>query len=293
MMHQYISKYLDYVKFEKRLSKNSYLNYQYDLEHFSNNIKEKEITRIKTDDIEKYIKTFSTKNATTLARNVTTLRNFFKYLIKMNIIKDNPCENIDNPKLPKKLPEYLSISEVDLLLNIPIKNKYDIRNKAMLELLYSSGLRISELINLTVADVDFNNNIVNCVGKGSKERIIPINDYSLNYLKEYLNIRNSFIKKKNNDYLFLNNCGNRISRQGFTKNLNQILQHLDIKKHVTPHILRHSFATHLLEGGADLRSIQILLGHSDITTTKIYTHISDKKVKDDYEEYHPREKKEK
>ena len=194
--------------------------------------------------------------------------------------------------MEKKAPEILTIEEVDKLLDIPLKTKYDYRNKAMLEILYGSGLRISELINLTTRDVDFENAVIRCLGKGSKERIVPINDYIIHYLKLYLDKRNLFLIKGQNDYLFLNNHGKQMTRQGFLKNLQKILKEKNITKHVTPHTLRHSFATHILSGGADLRSIQLLLGHSDISTTKIYTHISHEKVRDDYKQFHPRGKKE-
>ena len=162
----------------------------------------------------------------------------------------------------------------------------------MLEILYGCGLRISELVNLTTRDVDFENAIIRCIGKGSKERITPINDYVIYYLKEYLERRPLLIKKETTDYLFLNNHGKKMTRQGFFKNLQKILKEKGITKYVSPHTLRHSFATHLLNGGADLRSVQILLGHSDISTTKIYTHISNEKVKKDYKNFHPRSNKE-
>ena len=178
------------------------------------------------------------------------------------------------------------------ILDIKLNTRFDYRNKAMLELLYSSGLRISELVNLTTRDIDFTNSIVRCFGKGNKERIVPISEYSLYYIKLYYDMRDTFFKGKINDYLFLNNHGKELTRQGFNKILNKILEEKNIKKEVTPHTLRHSFATHMLNGGADLRSIQILLGHSDISTTKIYTHISREKIKNDYEMYHPRSKEE-
>ena len=158
--------------------------------------------------------------------------------------------------------------------------------------MYGSGLRVSELISLTMRNIDLENDIVRCLGKGSKERIVPINDYSMYYLKLYIDKRNLFLINGFNDYLFLNNHGKQMTRQGFFKNLKKILLEKGIKKNVTPHTLRHSFATHMLSGGADLRSIQILLGHSDISTTKIYTHISKEKIKRDYEDFHPRSKKE-
>ena len=252
-----------------------------------------DITSINQKIIEDYLSYLNiNKDSRTIARNITSLNNFFKYLMIEKIIEVNPCEFIDRPKLSKKLPNVLSVEEVDKLLDIKLNTRFDYRNKAMLELLYSSGLRISELVNLTTRDIDFTNSIVRCFGKGNKERIVPISEYSLYYIKLYYDMRDTFFKGKINDYLFLNNHGKKLTRQGFNKILNKILEEKNIKKEVTPHTLRHSFATHMLNGGADLRSIQILLGHSDISTTKIYTHISREKIKNDYEMYHPRSKEE-
>jgi integrase/recombinase XerD len=232
-------------------------------------------------------------NPKSVSRNITSINNLFIFLLKDKKVTSNPCEFIDRPKLKKTLPDTLSFEEVSNLLDIPLVTKYDYRNKAMLEILYGSGLRISELISLTLRDIDMENDIIRCIGKGSKERIVPINDYEKYFVKSYLEYRSLFLINGDNDYLFLNNHGNRMTRQGFLKNLKKILLEKGIKKNVTPHTLRHSFASHLLSGGADLRSIQMLLGHSDISTTKIYTHISNEKVKRDYEEYHPRNSKEK
>lgn len=294
-MDNYLDDYFYFIKYEKKLSINTCDSYQNDLIQFRDFLMNKDINNIKIineKDITDYIKYISFKNSKTVARNITSIRNFFKYLETHNKINKNPCEKISNPKTNKNLPNVLTVKEVDRLLDIKLKNKFDYRNKAMLELLYGTGLRISELVNLKVNDIDFTNNVLICMGKGYKERIVPIGDYSLNYLKDYLNYRPQFIIKNINNYLFLNNHGKKITRQGFTKNLNKILKEEGITKKITPHTLRHSFATHLLEGGADLRSIQILLGHSDISTTTIYTHISNEKIKKDYEKYHPRNKKE-
>ncbi len=287
--------YIDYIKYERKLSLETVKNYKYDLEKFLLFLKEKgifDINLVTTKDIEDYLATLKNFSPKTVSRNITSINNFMLFLLKEKKIDFNPCEFIDRPKLNKNLPTVLSIEEVDKLLDIPLKTKYDYRNKAMLEILYGSGLRISELINLTTRDVDFENAVIRCLGKGSKERIVPINDYIIHYLKLYLDKRNLFLIKGQNDYLFLNNHGKQMTRQGFLKNLQKILNEKNITKHVTPHTLRHSFATHILSGGADLRSIQLLLGHSDISTTKIYTHISHEKVKDDYKQFHPRGKKE-
>ena len=298
LFYNYIKDYIDYTKYERKLSKETSKNYEYDLIHFNtflekNKYNLNDITSINQKIIEDYLSYLNiNKDSRTIARNITSLNNFFKYLMIEKIIEANPCEFIDRPKLSKKLPNVLSIEEVDKLLDIKLNTRFDYRNKAMLELLYSSGLRISELVNLTTRDIDFTNSIVRCFGKGNKERIVPISEYSLYYIKLYYDMRDTFFKGKINDYLFLNNHGKELTRQGFNKILNKILEEKNIKKEVTPHTLRHSFATHMLNGGADLRSIQILLGHSDISTTKIYTHISREKIKDDYEMYHPRSKEE-
>ena len=298
LFYNYIKDYIDYTKYERKLSKETSKNYEYDLIHFNtflvkNKYNLNDITSINQKIIEDYLSYLNiNKDSRTIARNITSLNNFFKYLMIEKIIEANPCEFIDRPKLSKKLPNVLSVEEVDKLLDIKLNTRFDYRNKAMLELLYSSGLRISELVNLTTRDIDFTNSIVRCFGKGNKERIVPISEYSLYYIKLYYDMRDTFFKGKINDYLFLNNHGKELTRQGFNKILNKILEEKNIKKEVTPHTLRHSFATHMLNGGADLRSIQILLGHSDISTTKIYTHISREKIKNDYEMYHPRSKEE-
>lgn len=291
----YLNDYSNYIKYERKLSQETIKNYEYDLKHFANFLKEKKIfaiTLITTEDILEYLTYLKKFSPKTVSRNITSINNFMLFLLRNKVINANPCEFIDRPKLNKTLPNTLSISEVDKLLDIPLKTKYDYRNKAMLEILYGSGLRISELINLTTRDVDFENAVIRCYGKGSKERIVPINDYTIHYLKLYLEKRELFLIHGNNDYLFLNSRGMKISRQGFFKNMQKILQEKGITKKIGPHTLRHSFATHILSGGGDLRSIQLLLGHSDISTTKIYTHISHEKVKKDYQEFHPRSKKE-
>lgn len=290
-----IIEYLDYIKFERKLSNETVKNYEYDLNKFISYLKENHINsfnKVTVGNIENYLKYISNLNSRSISRNITSINNLFIFLLKEKRVKKNPCEFIDRPKIKKSLPDTLSVEEVSNLLDIPLKTKYDYRNKAMLELMYGSGLRVSELISLTMRNIDLENDIVRCLGKGSKERIVPINDYSMYYLKLYIDKRNLFLINGFNDYLFLNNHGKQMTRQGFFKNLKKILLEKGIKKNVTPHTLRHSFATHMLSGGADLRSIQILLGHSDISTTKIYTHISKEKIKRDYEDFHPRSKKE-
>ncbi len=295
-MKETVESYIDYVKYERKLSNETAKNYKYDLDKFIvflNNNRVNDFNQVDQHIIEEYLKEISDMNPKSISRNITSINNLFIFLLKDKSINKNPCEFIDRPKLKKSLPDTLSFEEVSNILDIPLKDKYDYRNKAMLEILYGSGLRIGELINLTLRDVDMENDIIRCFGKGSKERIVPINDYEKHFLKLYLERRSEFLINGNNDYLFLNNHGKKMTRQGFLKNLKKILLQKGIKKNVTPHTLRHSFASHMLKGGADLRSIQMLLGHSDISTTKIYTHITNEKVKHDYEEYHPRNSKEK
>jgi len=290
-----IHDYLDYVKFELKLSSNTILNYQYDLYKFATFLGLEKVDSFKAVDtalIEKYLQVvLGDCDSSTVSRNITSIHNLYQFLLLLKRVSKNPCETISRPKMKKRLPSVLSIDEVEELLDISLHTVYDYRNKAMLEVMYGSGLRVNELISLTLRDIDFENCVIRCMGKGNKERIVPINDYVIYYVKLYLKKRPLLIKKNSNDYLFLNNHGNKMTRQGFEKNLKKILNEKHIDKYVTPHTLRHSFATHLLNGGADLRSIQMLLGHSDIVTTKIYTHVSKEKVKDDYREFHPRSKK--
>ena len=289
-MKYQIDDYLNYVKYEKKLSSETAKNYGYDLNHFFNFLKEKSIKSFKDVNefvIKDYIKVLSnTRTPRSISRNITSLCNFFNFLEVEKVIDKNPCCDVYRPKLPKRLPSVLTKEEVNNLLDIKLTSVFDYRNKAMLELLYGTGLRIGEACSIKVHDIDFTNCLVRVLGKGSKERIVPINDYALFYIKEYYNQRYMLLKNnKTCDYLFLNNHGEALTRMGFSKNLKSILREKNIQKRVTPHMLRHSFATHLLSGGANLRSIQLLLGHSDISTTTIYTHVSREKVLNDYKKY--------
>ena len=205
-----------------------------------------------------------------------------------NKIQNNPCETIPMPKLKKSLPNILSEEEVIKLLDINVIDNYSCRNKAMLELMYSSGLRVSELINLKLQDIDLTSDIVRTFGKGSKERVVPIGDYAKEYLEKYIyEYRSSMLKKKNSEYIFLSSRGDKMTRQAFFKIVKRIAKEKGINKELSPHTLRHSFASHMLKYGADLRTIQELLGHSDISTTQIYTHITNEELKNNYENYHP------
>ncbi len=284
-----ISLFCNYLLIDKKYSSNTIASYKRDLLKLDSFLN-KDIKKITEDDIKKYLKylTESKESKKTIARNISALRSFYKFLMIEKIVKNNPMENIELPRLNKALPKTLDEEDIDKLLDINLVDAFSYRNKAMLELMYATGLRVSELTNLKVHDVDFDMALLRTMGKGSKERIIPIGDYALEYLKKYLlEYRSTMLKKEYNDYLFLNNHGKQMTRQGFFKILQKLAAEKGIDKDFSPHTLRHSFATHLLNHGADLRSIQELLGHSDIATTQIYTHVSNRQLRENYDEYHP------
>ena len=294
-MKEYIDEYINYVYIEKKLSKNTKEAYLNDLEEFCNYINNPSIKSINTDDIRDYISHLADEKQKdkTIARKIVSIKTFFEYLIKNNIIDNNPSEKISSPKLKKSIPKVLNINEINKLLEYKPTNNKEYRNKAMMELMYASGLRVSELVELELNNIDFNNNYVRIFGKGKKERIVPINDIACKYLSEYINIyRNSLLRGYITDKVFISSYGKGITRQAFFKILKQIAKKQGIEKDFSPHTLRHSFATHLIEYGADLRSLSEMLGHENIKTTQIYTHLSNNKIKDDYEKYHPRNKKE-
>lgn len=287
---EYISKYLDYLMYERKLSKNTLLSYTNDLKDFDMYFQGK-LKDLKYQDIVKYLDTIQQLNTRSISHHITVINSFYSFLVNDGILLENPCANVVSPKIPKRLPNYLTEDEVNNLLNINLLTPYDYRNKAMMELLYATGLRISELCNLKITDIDIHNCFVRVFGKGKKERIVPISDIALEYLQIYINnYRSIILKNAISDYLFISNNQTNISRQGFFKILKKECQRCGITKNVSPHVLRHSFATHLLQHGADLRVIQELLGHEDIATTEIYAHIVNEKVKNDYK-YHPRYKK--
>lgn len=289
-MKEEIELFTNYLLIDKKYSSNTIESYKRDLTKFDSfcNKKCKNITE---DDIKKYLKYLSNESKTSIARNISSLRSFYKFLMIEKMVSKNCMENIEIPKLDKRIPKALDEEDIDKLLEIKLVDNYSYRNKAMIELMYATGLRVSELVNLKIHDIDLDMALVRTMGKGSKERIIPIGDYALYYIDVYINnYRNSMLKREYNDYLFLNNHGKKMTRQGFFKILRKVAQDNGIKKEFSPHTLRHSFATHLLNHGADLRSIQELLGHSDISTTQIYTKVSNKVLRENYDEYHPHSK---
>lgn len=287
-----IEDYMNYINIERQLSKNTSLGYKRDLTFFFEFIN-KDYKDIKRDDIVKFIEYLSkSRNAKTVNRYIVSIRNYFKFLTKKGLIKEDPCMDIKGLKTPKTVPRVLSEEDIDKLLDITCRNAFDYRNKTMLELMYSSGLRVSELLNLEVNDIDFDMNIVRCFGKGSKERIVPISDIATTYLHDYIYVyRNTLLKHKVTNTLFLNSRGDKLTRQGFFKILKQLTLEKGINKDISPHTIRHSFATHLINHGADLRSVQIMLGHEDVKTTQIYTHVSNNYILENYKNSHPRSNK--
>ncbi|MDY5058283.1 MAG: site-specific tyrosine recombinase [Bacilli bacterium] len=276
---------------EEKTTVSSYIEdiYKY-LEYMENN-KIKTALNIEYQDITNYLKYLDNNNYETssIIRKIVSIKLFHKYLSEEYKIKD-VSSKIINPRLRRKLPNILTIEEIDNLLDIKLNTPFDYRNKAMLELMYSSGLRVSELVDLKLNNIDLDNGYVRCLGKGKKERIIPIGEIAIEYLKKYINeYRNSMKKGYYTENVFLNNHGKNITRQGFFLIIKNIAKEKNIDKNITPHMLRHSFATHLLNNGANLRTIQEMLGHSSITTTQIYTNVSNDIIKENYELYKRRD----
>lgn len=278
-----IKAYIDYLMYERRLSKNTIIAYKKDLNVIISTLK-KDLNQLNKDDINNFLKNMDVSSRTK-AHYLTVLNSYYNYLIFTGLLSMNPCDMIKSPKIEKKLPVYLTIEEIDKLFNIRLNKPIDYRNKAMLELLFATGTRISELTSLTLSQINFEESIIKVMGKGKKERIIPIANNALNYLKVYIYNYREYLIKNNNDYVFLNKNGEKISRQGFFKILKKMAQDSGINKNISPHVLRHSFATYLLNNGVDLRVIQELLGHENLETTEIYSHLTSQKIKDDYDNH--------
>lgn len=286
-MSKEIIDFLDYLRIERKMSNNTVESYMYTLNKLEKESKKDLILSSKSDLKNILIANKKSEKAKSLNHEITIIRQFFAYYNKESVVKD-----IDLLKLEKALPKYLTKEEVERLLNIPLITPLDYRNKAMLELIYATGLRVSELVNLKVNDIDFEMCTLRVLGKGNKERIVPIGSVALKYNKIYIEEYRSKILKNNIiDEIYPNNFGRKMTRNGFNYILNELKKKCDIKAYLTPHVLRHSFATHLLIGGADLRSIQLLLGHENINTTNIYTHIVNRELKDNYIAFHSRSKK--
>lgn len=295
-MTDLLKQYLSYLKFEKNLSENSISAYQNDLERYLNYLNTQRVTRpenIQPKHIRRLLQGLSEMglSSSSLSRNLSSIRSFHMFLIGEDLIKTDPGEHIDGPKLRRYLPSVLTFDEIDAICNdISLDSYLGIRDRAMVEVLYACGLRISELLSLLLREIYFREEFIRILGKGSKERLVPISKRALIWTRKYLDESRPLLDKKQRSegITFLSVRGTAMSRMGFWKNLNKYIKNSGIRKEIHPHTFRHSFATHLLEGGADLRAVQEMLGHSDISTTQIYTHLDRSYLLQEYKDYHPR-----
>jgi integrase/recombinase XerD len=295
MMKELVDTFLGYLSVERGLSRNTIISYREDLNHYINFLTGLHIdTFSKTTKNEVINFMLNQKNKgispNSVARRLAAIKVFYRFLVREKILKIDPTSLIESPRLGKKIPETLSLAEVDALLAQPnIKDPQGIRDKAILETFYATGMRVSEVVNLKVDNVNLEIGFLRCIGKGDKERVIPLGKKAINSLKRYLDAgRRHMLKQKESEFIFLNRSGKKISRQSLWKIIKRYAKEARIKKPIRPHILRHSFATHLLERGADLRSVQEMLWHVNISTTQIYTHISKDRLKAIHRLFHPR-----
>lgn len=294
-MEGYVNEFINYLAVERGLAPNTLESYGRDLRQFQTYLQNDKMDMIKDSNrntILSYLNNLQTKGraVSTISRNLAAIKSFYQYLVRERYLEKDPAANLESPKLEKKLPKILSINEVEELLKQP--NAFlpsGQRDKAMLELLYATGIRVSELISLNISDVNLDMGYIKCYGKGSKERIVPLGSIAARCVQEYISKgRSKLVRTYDEAALFVNHHGNRLTRQGFWKIIKKYAQEANIMKDITPHTLRHSFATHLLENGADLRSVQEMLGHADISTTQIYTHVTKNHLKEVYDKAHPR-----
>ena len=290
-----LDEFVNYLIIEKRLANNTVESYQRDIIRFLEFVssrKIQKIDRVKVDTVRLHLKKLMESNlsSVSLARHLASLRVFYRYLTNEKKFEEDPTKHLESPKLWSRIPETLTLKEVDSLLKQPdTKTPLGLRDRAMLEILYAAGLRVSELVSLRTNDLNLQSGFLISMGKGSKERIVPIGESARLITGEYLtNIRPQLIKGRNMPELFLSRFGKKMTRQAFWKIIKKYALTTGIKTNLSPHSLRHSFATHLLAGGADLRAVQQMLGHADIATTQIYTHVMKDRLKKAYDKYHPR-----
>lgn len=290
-----IDQFINYLMVEKGLSANTLESYSFDLTKYLDFLKKSGIDEISEDDTPHILKHLielrkEGLNARSRARHLVTIRGFYKFLTQEKLIAHDPAQMVDLPKLGLKLPDVLSVEEIQEILKVPDPTTHrGLRDAAMLELLYAAGLRVSELLQLKIQDINLEAGFVRVFGKGSKERIVPVGNFAKEKVREYLTYGRPFLLKTfQSRYLFVGRAGKPLTRQGFWKLIKQIALKAGIHKKITPHSFRHSFASHLLEGGADLRSVQLMLGHVDISTTQIYTHVAKEHLQKLHQKYHPR-----
>lgn len=293
---QIIDEFIETLWLEHGLSENTQAAYRSDLEKFAKFLQEKQLETISRDSIENYLATRVESNfsAKSNARFISSLKRFFAFLINQNVRKDDPTANLINPKLPQSLPKTLSESEVDDLLNAPdLSDPLQLRDKAMLELLYATGLRVTELVCITFDQISLRQGVVRVIGKGDKERLVPLGEEAIIWVERFIREARGIllsVKTSNaaKDVLFPSNRGKQMTRQTFWHRIKFQAKQAGITKHLSPHTLRHAFATHLLNHGADLRVVQMLLGHSDLSTTQIYTHVATQRLQSLHQQHHPR-----
>lgn len=292
-MKKKIKLFLEFLQKDKKLSNNTLQSYKRDITQYESYINEENLQYLKVtkDDIKKYLENLKNigKKTSTISRNLASIRSFYQYLVRTKKIKEDPTEGIQSPKVEKRVPSVLSSKEVELLLEQPkAVDLKGIRDKAMLEFAYATGMRVTEIINLNLEDVNLKEGYVSCTN-ANKQRNIPLGAISINALKEYIKkARPYLIKSEDEKSLFVNINGKRLTRQGFWKIVKFYKEQAHIDKDITPHVLRHSFATHLLQNGADLKAIQVMLGHSDISSTQVYMQFQDEGLKNIYKKAHPR-----
>ncbi len=295
-MEDLIIEFVNYLEYERHLSNNTILNYHLDLDNYFNYVKKHNLNylNITKEEIREYLKYFDTlklKNKS-IARHLSSLRMFYDYLLEKNLIISNIFKMIKTPKKEKLLPNYLDYEDLDKLLSAFDLNKpLELRNKLIIEMFYSTGVRVSELVNIKLDGFNFSDKSIKVFGKGNKERIVYFGDFVIDLYNKYMLIRDKLLKGKQSNYLFINNKGDNLTVSGITNMLNMILKKVSIKNDISPHTLRHTFATHMLNNGADLKSVQELLGHSSLSTTSIYTHISNERLRRVYLETHPQARK--
>jgi integrase/recombinase XerD len=296
-MNLFLREYLNILKLEKNLSENTIISYKNDLSAFitflKNDFNIDDPEKISYNHVSSFFELLFELELTgsSAARYLSSLRGFFKYLVHNKYITRNPVDKIEAPRRKKNLPEVLTIPEMEAVLSKPdSEEKLGLRDKAILEIMYACGLRVSEVINLKISNLYFNEEIIRVFGKGSKERLVPVGQSAVSWTMKYLAESRPLLLKRNlsENYVFLNNRGTKLSRMGLWKITDRYFKEADIKKDVHPHTFRHSFATHLIEGGADLRAVQEMLGHADISTTQIYTHIDRDYIKQVHKDFHPR-----
>lgn len=295
-MEDFLKEYLAVLKLERNLSDNTVSSYKNDLSTLFKFLVDSKVEDLSEVDSKILVEFFgflkeAGLSSSSTARYYSSIKGFLGYIHKNEYIKSNPIDKLNSPKVSKKLPVVLTFAEVEKILEIPIiTEKFGLRDKAMLELLYACGLRVSELINIKISDLHLNEEIIRVFGKGSKERLVPIGSSAISWIKEYLIKSRPLLEKKmkSENILFLNTRGTKLSRMGIWKIINAHVKQSGVEKEIHPHSFRHSFATHLIEGGADLRAVQEMLGHADISTTQIYTHIDRDYIKQVHKEFHPR-----